>query len=87
MLLNIYNPHNTRDRMIRVKVPNVNVTVVDSNNTPLTADRFCTNSTDTNNCDLFFMASLDGYSLNYYKVIPSKENNLVPESKFDSNRI
>lgn len=31
----------------------------------------CANTTDSNDCDLFVIANLNAFSLNYFKIIPN----------------
>lgn len=40
--------------IIKVKVPNVLFDLIDQNNTVLDADVICANSTDSDDCDLYF---------------------------------
>lgn len=71
LMLAIYNPGLTRQLVIKVKVPNNKLDVLDWKNKNLVADLICANKTDKKDCDLYFSASLQGYALNYFKLVPN----------------
>lgn len=75
VLLVINNPAQTRDSTVRVKVPNGNVQAADVNGTLIDTDVICSNSTDTTDCDLFFKANFEGYSISYFYLKPSSTSN------------
>lgn len=59
VLVTVLNPSQINDNrtVIRIKVPKVEIEVKDQHNNVLTADLFCLNSTNSNDCTLFFSAS------------------------------
>lgn len=50
----IYNPGPAVTTTILIKIPKVLIDVIDINNNLLVADIICANSTEANNCDLYF---------------------------------
>jgi len=77
VLLVINNPAQGRNSTVRVKVPNANVQATDVNGTNINTDVICSNKTDTSDCDLFFGASFEGYTISYFYLKPSSTSNQV----------
>lgn len=62
VLISIYNPSILNNMTaLKLKVPNVTFEVIDSQNNNILADIFCLNSTDNNDCDLYFFANLTAF--------------------------
>jgi hypothetical protein len=74
-LLNPSQINTENTTYIRVKVPNILVDVFDEYNNPVLADQFCLNSTDANDCTLFFQPNkLTSYQLNFFKIVPTRSS-------------
>mmetsp|Transcript_32995 Transcript_32995/g.29886 ORF Transcript_32995/g.29886 Transcript_32995/m.29886 type:complete len:177 (+) Transcript_32995:1182-1712(+) len=83
VLLAIYNPAAERSQSVRTKVPNGNLKVQNWNGETIDADVMCSNSTDITDCDLYFEAYFQPYSLNYFKLMPSDTSIEVGKTPFD----
>ncbi|KAL4481724.1 hypothetical protein ABPG74_007813 [Tetrahymena malaccensis] len=77
VLINVYNPSVARSIIVKVKVPNVIFTLINSQNQPIYGEVFCVNETDSTDCDLYFQDSFEGYSYNYYKLVPGSGSNQI----------
>lgn len=72
VVLTVYNPGLDRTEIMKIKIPKIGVNVIDVSNKVLVSDIICANKSDANNCDLYFQATLQNYSLNYFKLVPSE---------------
>lgn len=77
VLLSIYNPGPGMAKTLQIKIPKVFLDVIDIANNLLDADIICANSSNSGNCDLYFNAQLQSYSLNYFKLVP---NSIPPKT-------
>ncbi|KAL4512875.1 hypothetical protein ABPG72_017560 [Tetrahymena utriculariae] len=77
ILLNVYNPTVARSIVVKIKVPNVSFSIVDSDNKNIYGEVFCLNKYDRTDCDLYFEDEFDGYSYKYYKLVPGTGKNSV----------
>lgn len=77
VLMSIFNPAETRNSTVRVKVPNGNVQVLSSTGASIPTDIICSNLTDATDCDLFFTSQFNGYTLNYFYLTQTPSNNKV----------
>jgi hypothetical protein len=88
VLVAIYNSGQARSSVIRLKVPNGNVQVVQhSGGANLPTDVICSNSTDTTDCDLFFRDTFASFSIAYYYLKPSTTSNQVTAQNFVPNTV
>lgn len=70
----MYNPTVSRNYTLRVKVPHVNLKVIDTDNNELMTDVFCLNITDATDCDLYTYVTFNAFSVHYYKIVPIENN-------------
>lgn len=60
---------------IRVKVPKVLLRIIDQNNQPVLGDILCVDDDDINNCELYFLYTVqDPLTIQYFKLIPLNNN-------------
>ena len=77
-----------RSSIIRLKVPNGNVQVVQqSTGANLPTDVICSNSTDTTDCDLFFKDTFASFSTGYYYLKPSSTSNQITPQNLSPNTV
>jgi len=55
-----------------MKVPQAKFDIIDAQNSTISGDVICANSTNIDDCDLYFLAKLRPYKLSYFKLIPNK---------------
>ncbi len=88
VLVAIYNSGQMRSSIIRLKVPNGKVQVVQqSTGANLPTDVICSNSTDTTDCDLFFKDNFASFSTGYYYLKPSTTSNQVTPQTLAPNTV
>jgi len=88
VLVAIYNSGQSRSSVIRLKVPNGKVQVVQhQTGADLPTDVICSNSTDTTDCDLFFKDDFSSFGISYYYLKPSTISNQVSAQNFVPNTV
>lgn len=88
VLVAIYNSGQMRSSIVRLKVSNGKVQVVQqSTGADLPTDVVCSNSTDTTDCDLFFKDTFASFSIGYYYLKPSTTSNQVTPQNFAPNTV
>ena len=73
VLVAVYNPSVQKQHLIRLKVPHAKFSVRSPQNEYLECEVLCTNRTDPQDCEAYFVADLVPFNLNYFKLTPTQE--------------